>query len=526
MDIILHWIEHEHLAPLGATVSRDGGARMGTLSLRLSTLVVALVVPLGMLLAASSRAAGPVVGWGDNSSGQTTVPAAVNGTAGTATAIAAGWSYSCAIQAGSNAVVCWGSNDYGQATPPPSVNGTDGTATAIAAGIWHSCAIQAGSNAVVCWGRNDYGQLTPPPSVNGTDGTATAIALGGTQTSAIQAGTGKVVCWDMFRTGETATPDSVNGTAGTATAIAASLDFWQARSCAIQAITGKVVCWQNQYGQAFETAVPAAVNGADGAATAIAMGWTESCAIQAGTGKVVCWRGPGPASTFGTATAIAVGGIDNPFGGSTLTTCVIRAGTGNVVCWDWNNYDQTTPPSVNGTAGTATAISAGSDHILAIAGPARAACQNGVDDDGDGKIDFPADADCASPLDASEGTDSDGDGVPDGLDNCPYEPNAAQADIGGLGTAPPDGIGDACQGGDTNNDGRVTATDSTVLKRALLGLSPYFEVAALPGLSKCNVGATVVPGIVGCTTSDASVIARALLGLTPGIAQHCDAASP
>ena len=498
---------------------------MATLRLRLSILA-ALVVPLGMLLAASSRAAGPVVGWGDNSSGQTTVPAAVNGTAGTATAIAAGWSYSCAIQAGSNAVVCWGSNDYGQATPPPSVNGTDGTATAIAAGIWHSCAIQAGSNAVVCWGRNDYGQLTPPPSVNGTDGTATAIALGGTQTSAIQAGTGKVVCWDMFRTGETATPDSVNGTAGTATAIAASLDFWQARSCAIQAITGKVVCWQNQYGQAFETAVPAAVNGADGAATAIAMGWTESCAIQAGTGKVVCWRGPGPASTFGTATAIAVGGIDNPFGGSTLTTCVIRAGTGNVVCWDWNNYDQTTPPSVNGTAGTATAISAGSDHILAIAGPARAACQNGVDDDGDGKIDFPADADCASPLDASEGTDSDGDGVPDGLDNCPYEPNAAQADIGGLGTAPPDGIGDACQCGDTNNDGRVTATDSTVLKRALLGLSPYFEVAALPGLSKCNVGATVVPGVAGCTTSDAVVISRALLGLTPGIAQHCDAAQP
>ena len=155
------------------------------------------------------------------------------------------------------------------------------------------------------------------------------------------------------------------------------------------------------------------------------------------------------------------------------------------------------------------------------------ACDDGADNDADGLTDFPDDPDCTSPLDATESPDSDGDLVPDSLDNCKYEPNPTQSDIGGIGLAsPPDGIGDACQCGDTNNNGRVTATDSTVLKRALLGLTPYFEVAALPGLNKCNVGSTVVPGILGCTTSDASVIARALLGLTPGIAQHCDAASP
>ena len=71
----------------------------------------------------------------------------------------------------SGPVVCWDWDYYGQSTPPPSVDGTTGTATAIAAGGSHSCAIQAGTGAVVCWGDDDHGQATPPPSVDGTTGT-------------------------------------------------------------------------------------------------------------------------------------------------------------------------------------------------------------------------------------------------------------------------------------------------------------------------------------------------------------------
>ena len=37
---------------------------------------------------------------------------------------------------------CWGGNDFGQATPPGSVDGTTGTASAIAAHTFHSLAIQ------------------------------------------------------------------------------------------------------------------------------------------------------------------------------------------------------------------------------------------------------------------------------------------------------------------------------------------------------------------------------------------------
>ena len=167
--------------------------------------------------------------------------------------------------------------------------------------------------------------------------------------------------------------------------------------------------------------------------------------------------------------------------------------------------------------------------ILAVT--TRPACNDGIDDDGDGLVDFPADPGCASLLDATETSDgpldSDGDGVADSLDNCQYEPNPTQSDVGGLGAAPPDGIGDACQCGDTDNSGTVTATDATVLNRALVGLSPAFSVPGLgAGLGKCNVAATPTPGVPGCTATDATVISRALIGLTPGIQQGCDAAQP
>jgi hypothetical protein len=145
----------------------------------------------------------------------------VDGTSGTASAIAAGTYQSCAIQAGTGAVVCWGNDVYGQATPPPFVDGTSGTASAIAAGGFHNCAIQTGTGAVVCWGNNDIGQATPSPSVDGTSGTASAIAAGHSHSCAIQAGTGAVVCWGYNFYGQATPPPSVDGTAGTASAVAA-----------------------------------------------------------------------------------------------------------------------------------------------------------------------------------------------------------------------------------------------------------------------------------------------------------------
>src|SRR5262249_60531097 len=91
----------------------------------------------------------------------------MNGTTGSATAVAAGNHHSCAIQGGTGAVICWGNNSFGEATPPSSVNGTNGSASAITAAAQgsRSCAIQAGTAAGVWWGADPPGGrgAAPPP---------------------------------------------------------------------------------------------------------------------------------------------------------------------------------------------------------------------------------------------------------------------------------------------------------------------------------------------------------------------------
>jgi hypothetical protein len=120
----------------------------------------------------------------------------------------------------------------------------------------------------------------------------------------------------------------------------------------------------------------------------------------------------------------------------------------------------------------------------------------------------------------NETVDTDGDTIPDQFDNCPFAPNTDQKDSGGINTATPDGIGDACQCGDVNNDGIVNIADKTVYSRSLAGLSPYGSVSAMPGFNRCDVNADGL-----CSLADNTVIARAIAGLGPGIQQKCHAAT-
>jgi hypothetical protein len=59
--------------------------------------------------------------------------------------------FSCAIQAGTGAVVCWGYDSIAELTPPDSVNGTAATASAIAAGGGYTLAIQATPEPGICF---------------------------------------------------------------------------------------------------------------------------------------------------------------------------------------------------------------------------------------------------------------------------------------------------------------------------------------------------------------------------------------
>ncbi len=71
-----------------------------------------------------------------------------------------------------------------------------------------------------------------------------------------------------------------------------------------------------------------------------------------------------------------------------------------------------------------------------------------------GSVDITAGAEAALTLTLTDGTpqDSDGDGVPDSIDNCPTVPNPDQADSNG------DGIGDACSTGGGGGDlGQISA---------------------------------------------------------------------
>jgi hypothetical protein len=171
-------------------------------------------------------------------------------------------------------------------------------------------------------------------------------------------------------------------------------------------------------------------------------------------------------------------------------------------------------------------------------------CDDRLDNDGDGLRDFPHDPVCGSPTGASESAlDSDGDGIPDDGDgsgtagdapctggqtagcddNCPFEPNADQADPGGTASAGPDGIGTVCQCGDVSDDGRLTLTDFGQIRAF------YLSGGAIPPTpafveEKCDVS-----GDQQCTLTDFGRVRGAFLAgvnHNPIIIQECPPALP
>jgi len=111
------------------------------------------------------------------------------------------------------------------------------------------------------------------------------------------------------------------------------------------------------------------------------------------------------------------------------------------------------------------------------------------------------------------GGDADGDGVCDVQDNCLVFRNPDQRNSGGVATildpigATVDGVGDACQCGDVNDDGRVNRDDLAVLREALAGTRED-----IPGDLKCSVSG---PSSAGgfpedCDADDAATLEEIL----------------
>ncbi len=142
---------------------------------------------------------------------------------------------------------------------------------------------------------------------------------------------------------------------------------------------------------------------------------------------------------------------------------------------------------------------------------------NLVDTDGDGLGDgVEVNVYGTSPILA----DTDGDAAQDGADNCPVTANPTQSDVGGVSGGPADGIGDACQCGDVDDDGSVDSADVVAYRDSLA--DPDGLPLTSAGVAKCSVIGSAGP----CEILDVSVIQRALESepLLPGIAQVCSAA--
>lgn len=156
------------------------------------------------------------------------------------------------------------------------------------------------------------------------------------------------------------------------------------------------------------------------------------------------------------------------------------------------------------------------------------------DEYGDGRVNI-HDALMVGDVD-DDGVAGDGDGtwvVGDGPcaggtsgcdDNCPLEPNPSQPDSGGVGTgASADGIGDACQCGDTNGDGEVLGADADQVQDWIAGVPGALSVPA-----KCNVIGSASADPNDCEIDDWVILKRGILGLDPAgtLAQVCGPAIP
>ena len=264
----------------------------------------------------------PVVAWGKNSAGQTSVPVIAN-----VASIAAGPAQSLALL-DSGTVVKWGG---GVAVPSGLSN-----VTHIAAGTAHNLA-RKGDGTVVAWGDNAGNKATVPGGLNN----ATAVAAGDNHSVALRSD-GTVIAWGDNSFNQTAIPGGLTNV----TAIAAGYDHTLALLS-----NGTVVAWGRNDTQQID--VPAGLTGV----VAIGAGAYHSLAVKS-DGSVVAW---GLDNGGQITVPPTLGGVVRVAGGYAFSAALKSDGT--VVVWGDNaDFQQVIPPA----AKQVIAIAAGASHVLAL----------------------------------------------------------------------------------------------------------------------------------------------------------------
>jgi alpha-tubulin suppressor-like RCC1 family protein len=349
-------------------------------------------------------------------------PVKISGLSGIVSISASGyaWAHTCAVQGSDGSVWCWGNNSWGQLgtgdtqdqANPMKVPGLTGAISVAAHGVG-TCALMS-DRTVQCWGDNSNGELgignTSPDTcsnsenpynvpcskhpipVTGLSGPVAAITGGDALHVCALLSNKTVQCWGYNANGQLgdgtttgrSTPVAVSGLGGV-TAIAAG----EFHSCATLS-GGGVQCWgSNASGQLgngttsnSSTPTPVTVLGVAGATT-VSGGSNHSCALLSG-GAVECW-GDNSHGQIGNGTttssrvgAVALYGI-NPVAvtAGRWQTCSLMP-SGGVQCWGDNTegelgigtigaqYSTTTPATVSGLSGVATAISGAWTHECAL----------------------------------------------------------------------------------------------------------------------------------------------------------------
>jgi hypothetical protein len=91
----------------------------------------------------------------------------------------------------------------------------------------------------------------------------------------------------------------------------------------------------------------------------------------------------------------------------------------------------------------------------------------------------------AQIIDVAVPPDRDRDGIENSADNCPYWPSADLGDVNA------NGIGDACECGDQNEDGRVDVRDLVAINRAIFGVVPASPLCDTNNDARCNISDVV-----------------------------------
>jgi len=270
----------------------------------------------------------PVLGWGNNRDGQTSMPALAN-----VAAVAAGESHSL-ILLDAGTVVVLGLNTSGQATVPADLTGV----TEIAAGTSHNL-VRKSDGTLVAWGDNSYGQTTIPSGIT----TANRVAAGEKHSLALLAN-GSVRAWGDNSFGQTTLPASLTG--AVITAVAAGSDH-----CLALKSDGTVISWGRD--DAGQVTLPSGLANV----VAIAAGAYHSLALKS-DGTVIAWGW----DSGGQATVPeGLSGVTKLAGGYAFSIALKTDGT--LVLWGDNSKGQTTVPSA---ATQVTHIAAGASHALAL----------------------------------------------------------------------------------------------------------------------------------------------------------------